>query len=39
MLDEYLIENYGKLKEISLNIAGIKEQEDLLVEEKVPQIA
>ena len=30
MLDEYLIENYGKLKEISLNIAGIKEQEDLL---------
>ena len=30
MLDEYLIENYEKLKEISLNIAGIKEQEDLL---------
>jgi predicted DNA-binding protein YlxM (UPF0122 family) len=30
MLDEYLIENYDKLKDIALNIAGIKEYEELL---------
>ena len=30
MLDEYLIENYEKLKDVSLNIAGIKEYEELL---------
>ena len=30
MLDKYLIENYDKLKDIALNIAGIKEYEELL---------
>ena len=30
MLDEYLIENYEKLKDIALNIAGTKEYEELL---------
>tara|TARA_B100000902_G_C27203249_1_gene860198 strand:+ start:288 stop:794 length:507 start_codon:yes stop_codon:yes gene_type:complete len=30
MLDKYLIENYNKLKDIALNIAGIKEYEELL---------
>ena len=30
MLNKYLIQNYDRLKEISLKIAGVKEQEDLL---------
>tara|TARA_R100001463_G_scaffold86401_1_gene141293 strand:- start:517 stop:1023 length:507 start_codon:yes stop_codon:yes gene_type:complete len=30
MLDEYLIKNYDRLKDIALNIAGIKEYEELL---------
>ena len=30
MLDEYLIENYEKLKDVALNIAGVKEYEELL---------
>ena len=30
MLDEYLIENYDKLKDIAYNIAGVKEKDDLL---------
>ena len=30
MLDTYLIENYDKLKDISHNIAGVKEKDDLL---------
>mgnify|MGYP003135442439 CR=1 FL=1 len=30
MLDEYLIKNYDKLKDVALNIAGIKEYEELL---------
>jgi len=30
MLDKYLIENYEKIKEISLNVAGVKQYEDLL---------
>lgn len=30
MLDEYLIENYQKLKEIALKVSGIDEYEDLL---------
>ena len=30
MLDTYLIENYNKLKDISHNIAGVKEKDDLL---------
>ena len=30
MLDEYLIKNYDRLKDVALNIAGIKEYEELL---------
>jgi DNA-directed RNA polymerase specialized sigma24 family protein len=30
MLDEYLIENYQKLKEIALKVSGVDEYEDLL---------
>ncbi len=30
MLDEYLIENYDKLKDIAHNIAGVEEKDDLL---------
>ena len=30
MLDEYLIENYDKLKDIAYNIAGVEEKDDLL---------
>jgi DNA-directed RNA polymerase specialized sigma24 family protein len=30
MLNKYLTQNYNRLKEISLKIAGVKEQEDLL---------
>jgi|TARA_R100000482_G_C5101407_1_gene135824 hypothetical protein len=30
MLDKYLIENYDRLKDVALNIAGIKEYEELL---------
>ena len=30
MLDEYLTENYQKLKEIALKVSGIDEYEDLL---------
>jgi len=30
MLDEYLIKNYDRLKDVALNISGIKEYEELL---------
>ena len=30
MLDEYLMENYDKLKDIAYNIAGVEEKDDLL---------
>jgi DNA-directed RNA polymerase specialized sigma24 family protein len=30
MLDEYLIKNYDRLKDVAINIAGVKEYEELL---------
>ena len=30
MLDEYLIKNYDRLKDVALNIEGIKEYEEIL---------